>query len=162
MTIDPFWRDAAALWGAALSTLLAIGGILSYRPRFHVEPSNQGGVDLTVRIVNPSKRMRFVKELWRFPPFGTPRRALGVYTDRTLEMGVAGEPGSLWLAIKGEDAVTVMVNCLVNPKTVGNARWLVIFGWQGSWVVSWFWLPIPVFLSTSRANRLNAAELAPR
>jgi len=114
MTIDLSWRDVAALWGAGLSTFLAIVGILPSRPRFHVEPGDQPGTasDLTVRVVNPSKHMRFVKELWRLP-FPGSEKGLGVYTDKTAPDDIMER---LWLAIKSESEATVNVNCIINRK----------------------------------------------
>jgi hypothetical protein len=38
-----------------------------------------------------------------------------------------------------------------------NNRWLVFFGWQGSWIVP-VWVPVPVYVSTARAKRLNDAQ----
>jgi len=65
MTIDPSWRDFAALWGATLSTLIVLANFLPARPRFHLEPSDPPETDLTLKIINPSQRMCFVRELFR-------------------------------------------------------------------------------------------------
>jgi hypothetical protein len=41
------WRDAAAIWGAGLSTVMAVMRLLPSRPRFHVEPGERPISDLT-------------------------------------------------------------------------------------------------------------------
>jgi hypothetical protein len=97
--------------------------------------------------------MRLVRELWRIRFWGA-ERPLGVFTDESAPVDY-GKPGSLWIAIKSESEATVKVNCIDN-RTGSKNRWLVVFGWQGSWIVS-FWVPVPVFISTARAERLNAA-----
>jgi hypothetical protein len=152
MTMDFSWRDVAALWGAGLSTWLAIVRSLPPRPRFYIEASNQAGADLIIRVVNPSKRTRLVKVLCRLRSLGT-EPTLGVYIDPSE----AQEP--LRVAIKSEAEATITVNCLINRDRAGQKNyWLVIFGWQGSWAVPWLWVPVPVFVSTPRANRLKAAK----
>ena len=86
MTIDPFWTSVAALWGAVLSTVLAVLSIVPPRPRFHFEPGDQPISDLTVRIVNPAKRMRFVRELGRIRFPGSEKASLSVWTGKTRSL----------------------------------------------------------------------------
>jgi hypothetical protein len=148
------WRDAAAIWGAMLSTVMAVMRLLPSRPRFHVEPGEQPISDLTIRVANPSKGMCFVRELWRLPFPGT-ERPLGVYTGKT-PMADVGATGSLWIAVKSESEVAIIVNCM-DERSGPKNRWLLVFGWQGSWFVP-TWAPVPVFISTKRAKRLNAAK----
>jgi hypothetical protein len=154
MTIDLSLRDVVAIWGAGLSTILLLLKVLPSRPRFHVEPGERQVCDLTIRIANPAKGMCFVRECWRIR---APRseRSLGVFTDKTI--ADAGKTGSLWITIRSESEVTVKVNCLLNRDGGPKCRWLVIFGWQGSWIVP-LWVPVPVYVSTGRANRLNTAR----
>lgn len=148
------WRDAAALWGAGLSTFLALASLLPSRPRFHVEPGEPPGIDLLIRVVNPAKRMCFVRELWRVQ-LGGPDRSLGVYTVKTPSAEV-GVPGSLWISIESEDETRVVVNC-IDGRTGFENCWLIVFGWQGPWLLP-VWVPVPVLVSTARARRLNAAR----
>jgi hypothetical protein len=152
MTISPFWTSVAALWAAFLSTWLALPSIL----KFHVEPKTKSGDDLTVRIVNPTKRMRFVRQLCCFP-FPGSGKTLPVYTDQMLKDS-PGRRGRLWIALKSESEAMVHMNWIMESEVRANNRWLVIFGWQGAWIVPWVWVPVPVYVSTARANRLNAAE----
>jgi hypothetical protein len=154
MTLDLSWRDLAAVWGAALSTLLVLAKLLPSKPTFHVEPGEKPITDLTIRIINPSKSMCLVRELFRLQ-LGGPQRALGVYTGRTPLEG-AGVPGALLISIRGEEERAVMINCIINQDVGENNRWLVCFGWQGAWVIP-LWLPVPVYISTKRAIRLNTA-----
>ena len=151
MTIDPFWTSAAAIWGAGLSTLVVVLSIVPSRPRFHVEPRSQRGDDLTVRIVNPAKRMRFVRQLccWPFPG-----------SEKTLPIHTDESPGWLarrWIALKSESETTVYMTWVIGEPRPSN-RWLVIFGWRGAWIVPWIWVPVPVYVSTGRAKRLNDAQ----
>ena len=161
MTIDPSLSTAAALWGAGLSTLLAVLSIVPSKPKFHVEPSSLSGEDLTVRIVNPAKRMRFVRVLWCFP-FPGSEKTLPIYTDEILKESPLYDVGRrrpLWIALKSESEAMVRMNWIMKyPESLKN-RWLVVFGWQGSWIVP-LWVPVPVFISTKRAERLNAARSA--
>jgi hypothetical protein len=154
MTMDPAWRDFAALWGAGLSTLLVLAKLLPSRPRFHLEPGDRPSSDLTLRIINPSKNMRLVRELFRYQLSGS-EKALGIYTGKT-PLDLAGVPGSLLVAIKGEHEKEVSINCVINQDQTENNRWLVCFGWQGQWIIP-IWFPVLVFISTKRASRLNAA-----
>ena len=154
MTIDPAWRDFAAIWGAGLSTLLVLVKLLPTRPRFHLEPGERPSSDLTLRVINPAKSMRLVRELFRWHISGS-QNALGIYTGKT-PLDQAGVPGSLLIAIKGEDEKSVRINCIINQDRTENNRWLVCLGWQGQWVIP-MWLPVPVLISTRRAERLNTA-----
>jgi hypothetical protein len=155
MVIDPGWRDFAAIWGAGLATALALGKFLPARPRFHVEPGDKPVSDLTIRIINPAKRMCFVRELGRWH-IGGPQKALGIYTGST-PMDQVGVPGSLFIGLKGEDEREVRVNCIINNNLGENNRWLIWFGWQGGWVLP-VWFPVPVFVSTKRAAKINEAR----
>ena len=154
MTIDPTWRDFAAVWGAGVSTLLVLTKLLPSRPRFHLEPGDQPSSDLTLRIINPSKSMRFVRELFRYQLSGS-QKAFGIYTGKT-PLYLAGVPGSLLIAVKGEEEKEVSINCIINQDQTENNRWLVCFGWQGQWIIP-VSIPAPMFISTKRATRLNAA-----
>ena len=133
MTIDPTWRDVAAVWGAGLSTLLVLAKLLPSRPRFHLEPGYWPSSDLTLRIINPSKNMRLVRELFRFQ-LGGSQKALGIYTGKT-PLDLAGVPGSLLVGIKGEEEKEVKINCIINQDQTENNRWLVCFGWQAPSII---------------------------
>ena len=97
-----------------------------------------------------------MRELWRIPFSGT-ERPLGVYTGKT-QMADVGVPGSLWIAVKSESEVSILVNCMDDRAGPKN-RWLLVFGWQGSWFVP-VWVPVLVFVSTKRAKRLKVAKVA--
>ena len=151
MTISPFWTSVAALWGAVLSTWLA----LPSRLKFHVEPGTKSGDDMTVRIVNPTHRMRFVRLLC-YIPFPGSQKPLSIYTDEMLKdsplYGARRRP--LWIALKSESEKTVSMKWIMPPVSQRD-RWLVIFGWQGAWIVPWIWAPVFVYISTARAKRLD-------
>jgi hypothetical protein len=154
MTIDPFWTSVAALWGAVLSTVLAVLSIVPPWPKFHVEPKSLAGDDLTVRIVNPAKRMRFVRVLWCFPS----EKTLPIYTDEMLKVSPLYKDrrrGPLWIALKSESEAMVRMTWTMKDSESSQDWWLVIFGWQGAWIVPWIWMPVFVYVSTARAKRLN-------
>ena len=62
MTTPPewSWRDVAAVWGAGLSTVLALSRLLIPRPVFHIEPAQKPAGDLLLSIVNPDRKMVLV------------------------------------------------------------------------------------------------------
>ncbi len=63
----------------------------------------------------------------------------------------------LWIALKSNSEETVSMNWIMPPVSQKN-RWLVIFSWQGAWIVPWIWVPVFVYVSTARAKRLNVAK----
>lgn len=63
------WRTVAALWGAGLSTLLAITR-LPDPPILRLEPGSATASEprwLTLRVINDSKRALLVNGYWRIP-----------------------------------------------------------------------------------------------
>ena len=154
MTIDPSWRDFAAVWGAVLSTLIVLARLIPSRPQFEIEPGKPPTSDLILRIINPAKSMRLIRECFRVKISGG-GSVLGVYTGKS-RMCDAGVPGTLLLAIKGEDEKEVMINCLSDKDQNGNGRWILCFTWRGGWLLP-FAIPAFVYVSTKRAARLNAA-----
>jgi hypothetical protein len=160
MTLGPFWTSAAAVWGAVLSTVLAVLSIVPPWPKFHVEPKSFGGEDLTIRIVNPAKRMRFVR-LCRCVPLNREKKTLAIYTDEMLKESPLYDGGRrrpLWIALKSESEAMVRMTWTMKDSESSKDRWLVIFGWQGAWIVPWIWVPVFVYVSTARAKRLNVAK----
>jgi len=154
MTIDPAFRDVAAIWGAGLSTLILLAKLLPSRPLFLLEPGQPPTADLTVRIINPSKSMRLVRERYRWKLTGQ-GRVIGVFTRRS-RLSDAGIPGTLVLALKGESEATVLINCLGDRDQPDVGRWLICFVWRGSWMIP-VGIPAFIFVSTARAKQLNAA-----
>jgi hypothetical protein len=154
MNINPFWRDLAALWGAALSTFIFVARFIPSRPIFEIERGQPPTSDLTLRVINPSKSMRVIRERFRFKLSGK-GHAIGISTGRSRTCDV-GTPGTLLLAIKGEDEQKVEINCLNEADQGRNGRWLVCFTWRGSWILP-LGIPAFVYVSTKRAAELNAA-----
>jgi hypothetical protein len=152
--LDPTWRDVAAIWGAALSTLIVLVRLLPSRPMFFLEPGDRPSSDLTVHVINPAKSMRLVRERWRWKLTGS-GSVIGVYT-RQSRVDDAGVSGTLILAIKGESETVVMINCLNEHDQNGVGRWLLCFTWRGSWLVP-IGFPAFVYVSTKRAAQLNSA-----
>jgi hypothetical protein len=96
------WRDIAALWGAALSSLLFLERLFPARPLVRLEPGpypSTSDPGLTVRIVNPSRDMLLVGNIRRFCVAGSATE-LGVYTRQTpmAEVGKNPSPVSLLCA----------------------------------------------------------------
>jgi hypothetical protein len=154
--VELTWRDIAALWGAGLSTLIVLTRLLPTRPLFFLEPRprDDSTTDAIIRIINPEKSMRLVRECyrWRLTGNGT---VIGVFT-RKSRLCDAGVAGTLLLAVKGESETTVKINCFKERDHKGTSRWLLCFTWRGAWL---FPIGIPhfVYLSTKRIEQLNAA-----
>lgn len=102
MTIDLSWRDFAALWGAALSTLICLARFIPSRPQFEIEPGKPPISDLILRIINPAKDMRLVRESFRMRISGG--ESIVIYTGKSKT-----NDGTLLYAIKGEDEREVMI-----------------------------------------------------
>lgn len=155
MTIDPSWRDFAAVWGAALSTLIVLARIIPSRPQFEIEPGKPPISDLILRIINPAKNMRLVRKSFRMKISGG-ESAIGIYTGKS-KINEIGVPGTLLFAIKGEDEREVMI-IFENDKAKNRyGRWIVCFTWRGGGWLFPFAIPAFVYISTKRAARLNAA-----
>ena len=62
------WKAVAAIWGAGLSTILAIAKVLEARPVFQLEPMNTLTGDQWYRIIvrNTSRYAILIKNLWSF------------------------------------------------------------------------------------------------
>lgn len=142
-------RDIAAIWGAGLSTLLALSYFLPARPYFHLEPGEMN--DLRIRIVNPARDMVFVREWFRFR-LGGSETALGVFSDgsRFEDMG---RSGTVHVGIPGEGSGYITVNTL-KPGSI----WLVVLRWRRQWLLP-IWIPKVVFLSGHRAAEMKAAHI---
>ncbi|NUJ81422.1 hypothetical protein HUN39_15595 [Methylocystis sp. FS] len=153
MTIDPEWRDFAAIWGAVLSSLLALARFLPDRPQFEIEPGKSVPCDLILRIINPAKSMRLVRDLCRIKIGRGGANVIGLYIEKTRLIDT-GIPGTLLLAIKAESEREVMINCLSEKDK--PSRWLILFLWRGSWFLP-IYFPAFVYVSTKRATKLNAA-----
>lgn len=148
------WRDIAAIWGAGLSTLLALGALLPSRPRFEIEPGEPPSSDLTLRISNPSTRHRLVRDVWRANLAGS-SHSLGLYTRQTrlIDAGIAG---SLNLLVRSGEEKVVQINC-VEDRAGSCGRWLILFIWRGNWLLP-VGFPVLVYVSTRRAAKLNSAK----
>jgi hypothetical protein len=151
---DISWKDAAAIWGAGLSTLIVLTKLLPSRPVFLVEPGDAPVSDLTIRIINPAKSMRIVRERFRVKLWGR-GTVIGVYSRKSRMMD-AGVPGTLVLAVKGESETSVSVNCATERDQQGSGGWLICFTWRGSWLIP-LGIPAFVLVSTKRAALFNAA-----
>lgn len=142
--MDWDWRTVAAVWGAALSTWLAVTKLLPDRPRFYVEPDpsriidRDSPADAVLRIVNPAKRMVFL-QLWAclsLPPRGGDG-SLVVHMRGDMRNGVERR---LRLAVPGE---TVIKADIVWGH---EGRWLLVFLWEHTWLLP---VPLPSFAVVS-------------
>ncbi len=98
MAMDLSWRDFAAIWGARLSSLIVLARFLQARPRFKTEPGKLPTSDQILRIVNPAKNMRLIRERFRVKVSGDGCE-IGIFTgkSRVCDLGV---PGTLLFAIR--------------------------------------------------------------
>jgi hypothetical protein len=154
MAMDLSWRDFAAIWGAGLSSLIVLARFLQARPRFKTEPGKLPTSDQILRIVNPAKNMRLIRERFRVKVSGDGCE-IGIFTgkSRVCDLGV---PGTLLFAIKGEDEREVTIIFANNKSLNVNGRWIVCFTWHGDWLLP-FPIPAFVYISTKRAAQLNTA-----
>jgi hypothetical protein len=97
--------------------------------------------------------MCFVRELFRIHLTGK-ENALGIYTEKS-KMHEVGRRGALWAYIEANGKKDVRINCVINKQSENN-RWLICFTWQGGWFIP-VGIPVLVYISTKRAERINAA-----
>jgi hypothetical protein len=155
------WKDWAALWGAVLSTWLAAVRLLPDRPRLHLEPPEDAvsgrsmidGVEVrdgkaVIRVVNPGKRMVFVRDWKRIKLRGSVP-TIALYTRKT-GMNVAEIPGGLRLLLPPEEQTEV--DALFEQE----ASWLLVFLWQQPWLLP-VWLPIFLLVSGKRIKLYGEA-----
>ena len=150
------WRDIAAIWGAGLSTFLALTKLLPSKPMFHLEPGDPPSSDLTLRIMNPGKRMLIVRERFRWRIAGA-EDVLGIFTERS-RLDQMGVPGTLVVAVPSEGETLVSINCL--SRRVGaeaDSQWLLVFAWSAGWLLP-LSIPALVYVSSKRARELDAAS----
>lgn len=146
------WRDFAAVWGACLSTVLALSRLLIPRPVFHIEPAQKPAGDLLLRIVNPGRKMVLVRRGWsvRLGSKDSEVRTL-IYGPGTAENDVP--PTVLAIPSEGEERLLVEFFG-VRPSV------LTVFWWRRSWLFSAIAVPVPVVLSKARADRLKSTRVS--
>ena len=145
------WRDIAAVWGAALSSLLFLERLFPARPLIGLEPGPfQGTSDpgLTVRIVNPSRDMLLIGNVRRFRVAGAATE-LGIFTRQTPLTDVAKNPSPVVLYVRGESDAALSINF------VGPGAWVLLIWWRRTWLLS-LWLPRLVLVSTALAMKINS------
>jgi hypothetical protein len=106
-------------------------------------------------VVNPMRKMIFIRD-WKRLPIGRRSSPLGVFTDKSKLVEI-GEPGNLWIAIKGGDEKVIKINWPHTRDYRTEAAWLLIFLWRGAWLLP-IELPALVFISTKLAARINIAN----
>jgi len=155
------WKDWAAVWGAGLSTWLAVSRWLPDRPRLHLEPPEDafrsttvidgtevrvGGV--VIRIVNPAKRMAYVRDWKRIKLRGSVR-VIALHT-RKSKLSEAERPGSLQLLLPPEAQTTA------EAVFEQGSRWLLVLPWQQPWLMP-VWVPAVLLVSGKRIVRYGEA-----
>lgn len=159
--VDLSWKDVAALWGAGLSTWLALTRLLPSRPRLHVEPPEDTFLNRTViegddvkfataviRVVNPAKRMVYVRDLLRVRLRGSVNE-IALHTGKS-SLALSGRPGSLRLLLPPE--AQTEAEAMFDEDTV----WLVVFVWQQPWLMP-VWMPVVLVVSGERIKRYRDA-----
>lgn len=157
------WRDYAAIWGAGLSTALAIGGWLKTRPLFMLGPSDhthQQDQNLRITIRNleekPVQIAKVILIRWRGPigMFRVSDSTRETVVDVVEWMDLVNDKGKIAFGeypifIEGKSDYRLRLNT-IQPKT----KALIVFLWHRFWTLP-FLLPSWVLVTRYRADQIN-------
>jgi hypothetical protein len=160
------WRTFAAVWGAGLSTLLALSRIewplVSFEPGR--PPTNlDSRVWVRVRIINSSKRSLVVVgisqfqrwrrseriKLFREPDVGSNNTEAA--TIQEIKFSQHSYDNTLPLYVSGEKSVVVRI-----AEITGDASHFLVFWWHRNGLLG-FRLPLFVRVSAHLARQINGA-----
>lgn len=151
-----------AIWGAALSTILALVKLIPEWPVLSVWPSSTPGADLAttieVRVFNPAKRPLFIEGSFQLPLRASKFRIidnrpleLREHITRAFEdqMGYTRK-GQPRLYVAAEDWAILSVSGI----EAGTSR-TIVFWWHRNWLLRWVRFPAIVRVSSDLAEMLN-------
>jgi hypothetical protein len=159
------WRTFAAVWGAGLSTLLALSRIewplVSFEPGR--PPTNlDSRVWVRVRIINPSQRSLVVVGISQFQRWHR-RELIKLFrepeansnntepTIQEIKFSQYSYGNTLPLYVSGEKSVVVRI-----AEITGDASHFLVFWWHRNWLLG-FRLPLFVRVSAHLARQINGA-----
>lgn len=144
------WREIAALWGAGLSTVLALLKFLPLAPQFIFEPDGFGDKTRScfLRISNPGVSTLYIRVRGRFKLcWGD--HALAIYARGTRMSDAEGTNSIYAVAPNEEIRIEVL---LTSP----DSRWLVVWSWHRGWLLP-LRLPMLTYFSGPRMEEMSNA-----
>jgi hypothetical protein len=158
------WQTFAAVWGAGLSSFLALTRLLPEWPLVTVEPGSQplefNPAWVRIRIMNPSKRSLVVVKMDQFS-----LRRGGGHIEFFRESDTRNEDAAaqeikfaqrssgkeLLVRVPGENSVVVRIAAIS-----ADSSHLLVFWWHRHWLLG-FNLPLCVTVSACLAKQINGA-----
>jgi hypothetical protein len=150
-----------AIWGAGLSTILALAKIIPEWPVVSVAPAQRPDdtpSSVTLVVFNPARRPLFIEGNWQFP---RDLPMLRIFEQRALEghreaaraiderkHGFTMRLPRVFVPAQGTAYLTV------SEVTEGTDR-TIILRWHRNWLCRWLRFPVPVRVSSDLAAMMN-------